>query len=370
MKVAIEGRAITGVGGGVRRYVNGLLVGISELSEDVDLSVIADKDENLDLGGVKKIVVNRFGKVGFKYWLNTQVPRSLAKNGIDVVHFTKADVPSNKVVPTVVTIYDVIPLLYPKSQKFLNKIYWSSALPRAASKSDKIITISENSKKDIVRELGVPADKVVVTRPGVDLDKFKFTNEKNEKSLYILYVGTIEPRKNVASLIKSYGKIVKEFPHKLVIVGRKYKGYEGLKKLAVKEGVSDRIEWKDYVDDAELINLYRGASLFVWPSVYEGWGFPPQEAMACGAPVIVSNGGALPEVVGEAGVVVRFASDDARERDKDPEFVQKLAIDMRKVLGSEELRAEMREKGKMQAQKYTWEDVARTTVGVYKELLR
>lgn len=369
MKIAIEARAITGAGGGVKRYVNELIQGVSMVEESIDLSVIVDKDKEFKFTGVEKIVVKRYGQIGLKYWLNTQIPTELEKKGIDLVHYTKADVPGNKSLPTVVTIYDVIPLLYPKSQKLFNKFYWSSALPRAAEKSDKIITISENSKKDIVRELGVSEDKVVVTRLGVDTEKFKFTDEKDDMSPYILYVGTIEPRKNVASLIKSFSMIKDDFSHKLIIVGREYKGVAELKELAEAEGVQNRVEWKDRVEDDELVKLYGGASLFVWPSIYEGWGFPPQEAMACGAPVIVSNGGALPEVVGEAGFVIEFSSNDAKERDADSDFVRKLADEMGEVLGSEELQKEMRAKGRLQAQKYTWENVVEMTIEAYKEVI-
>jgi|GEM_PF-2838341 glycosyltransferase involved in cell wall biosynthesis len=367
MKVAIEARAITNKSGGVKRYVENLIKGVNEAPADIDLTVILDKDTNLP--NITSSVIKRYGQIGLNNWLNNQIPKELTKKKIDLVHYTKADVPNKKTLPTVVTIYDVIPLLYPKSQKFLNRMYWSKALRRAATKSDAIITISETSKQDIVNQLNVSAGKIAVTRLAIAKDKFQFTEEKEKNNPYILYVGTIEPRKNIAALIKSFNLIKDKFPHKLVIVGRKYKGYEALRELAQTEGISKRIEWKDYVDDNELVQLYSKANLFVWPSIYEGWGFPPQEAMASGTPVIVSNGGALPEVVGEAGSVVKFSSDNIKKRDNDPEFVTRLAQEMETVLSNKELQQSMTTKGKIQAAKYTWEDAAKTTIDVYKKLI-
>ena len=370
MKIAIEARAITGSTGGVKRYVGELVKGVNEYrSDSFDLSVILDKEKEFNIDGIKKVVVKRWGAIGLQYWLNVQIPGRLEKMGIDLIHYTKADVPSSKRIPTVVTIYDVIPLLYPKSQKFLNKLYWRKALYRAAENSDKIITISETSKKDVVNKLSVTNEKVVVTRLGIDRSRFVFTEKKDKKNPYILYVGTIEPRKNVAGLIKAFNELKNEFPHRLVIVGREYKGHEELKKMADRLGVAERVEWKSDVNDTELIELYRRAVLFVWPSVYEGWGFPPQEAMACGTPVIVSNGGALPEVVGDAGRVVSFSDDNIENRGEDDFFVKELANQMGEVLSNEKVQREMGKRGELQSAMFTWDNVIRTTIDTYKKVL-
>mgnify|MGYP001576366425 FL=1 len=191
---------------------------------------------------------------------------------------------------------------------------------------------------------------------------------------YILFVGTRDMRKNVPLLIRAFARICEDLPHQLVIAGR-----TALKSAATEEeeedrkqarelGLQERIMWLNFVPDEDLPVLHAGADLFVWPSAYEGWGLPPMEAMASGVPVIVSNGGALPEVVGSAGEIVPFSKQKLRERTWDMPFEEVLASRMLAVLEDENKRRTMRQLGIEQVKQFSWRSVAEKTLQVYKKV--
>lgn len=368
MKVALEVRALSSQGGGVNRYVKNLMSNLQSRTGEVECWPIYDKTLMNGQAAMNATAVKRHGALGLDWWLNHQVRKKLNEIDAEVVHFTKADVPREKDRPTVVTIYDVIPLLLPSGQKISRRWYWPRALQRAAEKSDRIITISEASKKDISDRLQVDPNKITVTRLGVE-GKFEAGKTGTAGGQpYILYVGTIEPRKNIGGLIRAFAKVCDQIPHQLVIAGKAYKGSREWLTLAKKLKVGDRINWRGFVSEEELRRLYSGAALFVWPSVYEGWGWPPQEAMAQGVPVIVSNGGALPEVVGSAGEIVKFHTEDVAERLQDDAFVAGLAKRMITVLQDERKMEKMISCGKEQAKLYSWQQVTDQTIGVYKQV--
>ncbi|MEK7851993.1 MAG: glycosyltransferase family 1 protein, partial [Deltaproteobacteria bacterium] len=177
---------------------------------------------------------------------------------------------------------------------------------------------------------------------------------------YILYVGTIQPRKNIGTLVKAYSKLVKAkgVTHKLVITGRKGWLYAPLFELIKSEGLEQNVIFTGFVPDEELPYIYNGADLFVYLSLFEGFGIPPLEAMVCGVPVICSDATSLPEVVGDAGILVD---------PMDQEGVEKAILN---VLISPSLRREMQEQGFLQAGKFSWERTARETLEVYREVVQ
>lgn len=352
MRIALETRALAARGGGVRRYVERL---VHELKGHREHSIM-----QLRLSSDAFVLP----------WLQWHVPRVLKRLRPEVVHFTKADVPRKKIVPTVVTMYDVIPLLFPEGQKTLQRWYWPGALQRAAQFSDAILTISEASKRDIVEKLQLAPDKVTVTRLGAThlIPGPSPHLRRREPQPYILFVGTLEPRKNVPLLIRAFARIANDVPHRLVIAGKRDNDYAATVAALRASGISGRIELKDFVSPEELGALYAGADLFVWPSVYEGWGFPPQEALAHAVPTIVSNGGSLAEVVGEAGVVIPFSVSNLRERTQDVAFEAALAEAMRGVLTDSGRQGTLQGAGPRQASRFTWQEVAQQTVEVYKKV--
>lgn len=378
MRVTLEARTLSQPGGGTRRYTAELLKQLVR-EPAIELSVIADSTTAQEsYAGVPITTVPLKHKVFLSRWLNHSVPRTLRQLQPDVVHFTKAAIPKRREYPTVVTIYDIIPLLLPSSQKVAARLMWPRMLRHAATESDHIITISDASKRDIVAAFDVPPAKITVTPLAVDPSEFKPAPPGDIERIrvkyglpekYLLFVGTLEPRKNVPALIDAFGRIASEIPHHLVIAGRPYKA-EDTQKAYRKSAVNDRIHLLDFVENSDLVALYSGASLFIWPSAYEGWGFPPQEAMACGTPVIVSDGGSLLEVVGDAGIVVPFSAEQVKERLNDESFIQRLTQTIGHVLHDEQHLEKLRHNGRTHATRNTWQNVVQQTVNVYTAVIK
>lgn len=356
MKVAIEARALhSTTSAGVKTYVSELIQNLREI------------------GGVEYDVIDETVPAWkLPWWLNVTLPFKIWNINPDVVHYTKSSVPFDfaQGEPTVVTIYDVIPILFPESQAWSRRWLWPMILRRAALRSDHIMTISEASKRDIVKQFNVSPEKIAVTPLAVDLQRFQPRAGKTPEALnpYILFVGTRDMRKNIPLLIRAFARIAEDIPHQLVIAGRSALGRDDDKRQA--QGLGSRVRWLDFVPEQELPALYAGADLFVWPSVYEGWGLPPMEAMASGVPVIVSDGGALPEVVGDTGEVVQFTTASLHERLHDEAFEAALAERMRAVLSDTDKQVRMREAGLARVQQFSWRRVAEQTLEVYRKVMR
>lgn len=356
MRIALEARALTQPASGSATYARHLVAALRRVAPESDVRLL-QKGPGSD--------------VSLPIWINTVVPHWLHAQRPDVVHFTKAALPFVQHYPTVVTIYDVIPILFPQSQTAFARLVWPGTLRHAAQQADHIITISEASKKDIVKHLSVMGEKVTVTPLAVN-SEFEIKNIRltgPTSKTYILFLGTIEPRKNVPALVRAFARIASDIPHTLVIAGRQYKGIEDVRTAIRTTGLIDRVTVRDTVPARELPALYANADLFVWPSIYEGWGFPPQEAMAAGTPVIVSDGGSLPEVVGDAGEVVPFTVNSISARPHDTAFEAALAERIRSVLVNPAKQTAMRTAGLMHVQKHSWDEVARTTLDVYRRVI-
>lgn len=381
MRIALEARALSLSSRGARTYAFELIRHVLRQRRDDEVSVIlASRNAVGTFSYAHEIVVPLRSALFLSWWLRIQVPRSLAHLKPDIVHYTKADVPPRKTFPTVVTIYDIIPFLFPVSQSVLRRIYWPAALERAVRVSDHIFTISQASKHDIVERFSIPSDKITVTPLAVDrghfhpiTDEICRTDIKKRYRLphsYILFLGVRDRRKNVPSLIRAYTAIAAHVPHDLIVAGQPARVPDASLSIATALGLKNRVHFVKDVSYHDLPALYSCADLFVFPSIYEGWGFPPQEAMACGVPVIVSNGGALPEVVGEAGEVVSFSTNDLEARTHDQKFEQQLAACMAAVLHDKERQRHMRERGLVRVQQFSWDDVAAKTMEIYRHVIR
>lgn len=352
MKVAIEARALnSNTTAGVKTYARELIQNLKELG-----------------GAEYEVIDDIIPAWKLPWWMNVTLLLKFLKQKPDVIHFTKSAVPWIKIAPTVVTIHDVIPLFFPSSQALLRRVFWPRTLKRAAQKSDHVITVSEASKRDIVEYFQISPEKITVTPEAVDLTRFRPNSEPGSETRYILFVGTRDVRKNVPLLIRAFARIAEDIPHQLVIGGRQALKLNQDLQQAQELGLEKRVTWVDFVPDEDLPALYAGADLFVWPSAYEGWGLPPMEAMASGVPVIVSNGGALPEVVGSAGEIVSFSVRKIRERMWDRPFEEELAERMLAVLEDEKKRRVMREMGLDRVKQFSWRSVAEKTLDVYKQV--
>jgi glycosyltransferase involved in cell wall biosynthesis len=233
----------------------------------------------------------------------------------------------------------------------------------SAGKSAKIFTISQASKDDIIKEYGIPGYRIAVTYPGVkekaesrkqitSMDEFK--NKYGIKKDYILFVGTLQPRKNIARLIEAFSKIKTDI--ELVIVGKKGWLYEEILAAPKKYGVENKVKFLDSVSNEELPYFYQNAVSFVLPSLYEGFGLPVLEAMKYGCPVVISNISSLPEVGGDAVLYV------------DPQSVDDIKNKLELIINDEKLRKELIEKGYKQVKKFSWEKTARETLRVLENI--
>jgi len=296
-------------------------------------------------------------------------PLRLYKEKFDIVHDTYHFFPLlfNRKTKKVVTVFDIIPIVDPKNHRFASYVSHSLLLKWVIRRVDKVLAISDKTKQDLITYLNVPENKIVVTLLAADKQYCKINNSKlidNVKhkygisSPYILYVGTLEPRKNVPALLEAYAKIKKKIPHKLVIVGKKGWKYKKIFETIDRLRLNDDVLFTGYVLNEDLPALYNGADLFVYPSFYEGFGLPPLEAMQCGCPVITSNTSSLPEVVGNGGIMVN------------PNNISELSKHMEMVLKNKNLRQKLIKSGLKQAKKFSWEKCARETLKVYEEVYR
>ena len=294
---------------------------------------------------------------------NYYLPNCLNHNKYDLYHSPNYVLPFIINTPSVVTVHDLITLYFPKFCQRESVLYFKLFLHRSIKKADKIITVSETVKKDIISRFKISDDKVVVTPLGVS-NIFKRTINTNVISKYsisnkyILFVGNIEPKKNLVRLIKAFYKLVNtnNFSHKLVIAGKKGWKYQEVFSTVLKLKLQDKVIFTGYVPEIDLPVLYSMADLFVFPSIYEGFGIPPLESMACETPVLISYTGALPETTGGNGLMIN------------PYNIDDITDGMHKLLTDDFLRRNCIENGKNWVKRFTWERVARKTLEVYEEI--
>jgi glycosyltransferase involved in cell wall biosynthesis len=286
---------------------------------------------------------------------------------VDIVHCINAEPiylkPKNA--KLINTIYDIIPYLFPETYTFSTSFRFKCILPITLKISDKIIVISHHTKKDIIKHFKIPEDKIKVIhlaanenyKPLKENEINKVRKKYNLNYPFILYVGGLEPKKNIPTLLKALYKLKKQgIEHKLVITGEKRWKYKSIFETMEKLNLQRDVIFTGYVPDEDLPALYNAADLFVYPSLYEGFGLPPLEAMQCGTPVITSNTSSLPEVVGDAGIMVN------------PYDVDELANEMYEVLTNDGLRDELSKKGLERAKLFSWKKCAEETLKVYEEV--
>lgn len=368
MRIGIDASTV-GTQGGPRTYVLNLIESLLKIDRENEYVIFYNSEKHLGLfPQAREIAVPFANPVTRLLREHILMPLFYKKEGLDIIHNPKSAISVFKPCKTVVTIFDLIPVTHPETEKWMARIYWSVQIPVAARHADFIITSSEFAKKEIISRYGTSEDRIKVIpiaynshcrpiKPSSEMDQIKDKYNMPEK--YILYVGTIQPRKNIGTLIKSYSSLVKKglTDHKLVITGRKGWLYGPLFELIKEEGMEENIVFTGFVPDEELPYIYNGADLFIYLSLFEGFGIPPLEAMACGVPVICSNTTSLPEVAGDAGTLV------------DPMDQEGVENEILKVLTTPSLQNDMKKKGLIQAEKFSWERTARETLQVYKDVV-
>jgi glycosyltransferase involved in cell wall biosynthesis len=272
---------------------------------------------------------------------------------------------------TVLTVHDIAPVILPHEHSAIVRFDFQILLPRLIRNCDQIIVVSESTKNDIITRFKINQDMIEVIPLGIDRSVFYPRNTDREilgrynvSGEYILYVGTDVPRKNLPNLVRAFANIADKIPHHLVLVGpiRKKMIEKLIFKMPInwkmKNELMSRIIVVGYIDFKDLPTIYSAASVLVLPSLYEGFGFPPLEAMSCGTPVIVSSNSSLKETVNNCGVYIHNPSD-----------VEEISELIKKVLDDQNLRSNLSKLGIQNAKRFTWEKTVSDTIRVYEKIL-
>ncbi len=301
-------------------------------------------------------------------WEQAALPFLLRRHGIDLLHSTHHHTPvvAGGSVKRVVTFHDVTFLVLPERYPLVRRLYMSTLTRAAARVADAIITPSRSTRDDVVRKLGVNQDRITVIAyaagpqytPSDAAAVARVRERYHLAGDYIFSVSSLEPGKNRTRLIQAIARLRDEgVDCRLAIAGQLGWRYEDDMELARELGLDDRVHYLGYVPDDDLPPLYSGAALLAYPSLYEGFGLPVLEAMACGTPVVAGNTSATAEVAGDAALLV------------DPLDVDGLATAMRRLLSDETLRAGQRARGLEHAAGYSWQRTARETLTLYESLM-
>jgi glycosyltransferase involved in cell wall biosynthesis len=373
MKIAIDVSLAVGESAGVGSYTRGLLEGLAAIDPDNEYVLYSYLDfpqspqptfpqqPNFSLQ-----MLQLEGEHWEHMWSRADLPPKQALDAVDVLHSTFFNAPKEHHGALVVTIYDVSFLLQPQFHTEANRLHCLHGTLNAALYADRIIAVSQQTKKDLMDYFAIPEERIRVIHaaarsvyaPERDVEVIRGVLERfGIFRNFILFVGSLEPRKNLKMLLQAYATYVTHHAGQELLVFAGGKGWlnDDLSQIATEIGIAERVKFLGYVQENDLRVLYSAAKLFVYPSLYEGFGLPPLEAMACGAPVITSNTSALPEVVGDAALLI------------DPHHSEALRQAMQTVLRDDGLRLKMRQQSLARAALFSWERTAEETLAVYQE---
>lgn len=351
---------------GINWYIYNLLCHLPEADSEINYTVFLSEKRFEARAGIR-LVVSRLPThrpPARILWEQVAQPWALRRAGVDLVHETAFVGPQASTSPSVVTVHDLSFLLYPQSFRTLNRLYLQLFTQLSVRRARRVIAVSESTKGDLVRCYGLSPEKVDVVYNGKD-DAFQplpadevagFRAENKLPERFMLFVGTLEPRKNVVRLIEAYAQL-KSNRLPLMLVGGKGWLYNDVFARVEALNLTSEVHFVGYVPTEDLPWWYNAADLFVYPSLYEGFGLPPLEAMACGTPIVTSTASSLPEVVGDAGLLT------------DPTDTEALTGAMEQVLSDADLRGAMREAGLARAREFSWRRTARHTVASYRRAL-
>jgi glycosyltransferase involved in cell wall biosynthesis len=365
--VAIDARKLHDFGIGT--YIRNLLRQLARIDRDTEYVLLcqeADLEVGAQLGPNFRTVLEPSPNYSLREQI--RVPWVLRRERPDVYHAPHYVLPAGVRCRSLVTIHDCIHLMFP--QYLPSKAayaYARASMWAAARRSDCILTVSEASKRDILHFFNVPPEKIVVVYNAID-DHFRLVPAADDVArvreryqldhAFVLYVGNIKPHKNLVRLIEAFADLRRTgFEElKLLIIGDEISRLPALRRAVHRHKLHKHVRFLGYLSDDTLAILYRLASAFVFPSLYEGFGLPPLEAMASGTPVVTSNVSSLPEVAGDAAVLV------------DPYDVDSIAEGLRRVLSDPALAAELGRKGQERAREFSWERSVARTRQLYQEI--
>ncbi len=368
MRIGIDARLVYYSQAGIGQYILHLVSGLAKVDTENEYVLLQSRKDETTI-----LEQPNFRRVSLwtpshhrleRYSLNVELMRL----GLDVLHSPDFIPPHRPSCQSVITVHDLAFLLYPH---FLTKesARYYGYIDEAVRWTDHIIAVSESTKRDTIQHLGVPEDKITVVHEAANpifrpVDREEAREQVRHRhgvdGPFVLFVSTIEPRKNVPTLLRAVWQLIERYKDKvhLVLAGGKGWLYEDAFAVVDELHLDDRVHFVGRVTSEELLYLYNAAELLAHPAFYEGFGLPPLEAMACGLPVIVSNVASLPEVVSDAGLLI------------DPHDVDELTVAMWRLLNDQDLRQEMSEKGLRQAARFSWERAARETLEIYQQALK
>jgi glycosyltransferase involved in cell wall biosynthesis len=368
MRIVIDARKLHDFGIGT--YIRNLVAELGALDPATDYILLTRPD---DAGAAATAGPNFRAVVtpSRPYSLGEQwtVPRAAARERADLLHEPHYVLPPLTRCRTVVTIHDCIHLRFPEYLPSRAAFVYAHAMIRlAARKADRILTVSDASKRDILHYTGVAPEKVVVVPNGLDArfaavpDAEAVERVRQRFQLdhpFVLYVGNIKPHKNLPRLIAAFAAMRADGPEglKLVVIGDETSRHPGLRQAVHRHRLDKHVRFFGFQPAATLVVFYRLARAFVFPSLYEGFGLPPLEAMANEAPVVTSNVSSLPEVAGGAALLV------------DPYDVASIADGIRRAVTDEALRQELIARGRIRAREFSWARAAADTLRVYRQVL-
>lgn len=357
---------------GVSHYVEQLLYHLAQVDQSNTYTIYTTR--GIDADALKlpprfRVRSSHFPTINPRVripWEQVVAPFLVAMQQASLFHGVLNVAPLACPVPTVITIHDLAFIRFPETFRSYNRTYLDFATRLSAKRASRILAVSEHTRQEVIGLLGVPADRVIVTHdaardhfvPPAPSQLEEFRMRKGLPAKFILYVGTLEPRKNLVTLLEAYHKVrqVEDVP--LIIGGGKGWLYKPFFKRLEELQLKEHIHFAGYIEEEELPLWYAAARAFVFPSIYEGFGMPPLEAMSCGTPVITSQASSLPEVVGDAGLTVH------------PTDVDGLAQAIVDVVRDDDLHATLRKKGLQQAQRFSWRTMAEQTLQAYNDVAR
>jgi len=368
LRIAIDAHSVgTGLGGNESYAIN-LIEALAEIDPTNEYTIYVTKP------AARERFENRWPNFSIRSTLPhtplIRIPlslsRELRRNPVDVLH-VQFTAPPFAPCPVVVSIHDLSFEHFPQTFKRRSRFQLRMTVRKSAREAEQILTLSEFVRNDVIKTYGISGDKITAI-PLAAPDRFAPVHDQKELQRirqkygingdYILAVGAIQPRKNLPRLIEAYsflrGVHSNDKLPRLVLVGKLAWLYEETLRRIEELGLGDLVILTGYVPEDDLPALYSGTKCFVYPSYFEGFGLPPLEAMKCGAPTVVGNRASLPEVVGDAAILV------------DPFEVGDLALAISRVISDEDLRESLRTAGQQRAKLFSWKDTARKTLAVYQ----
>ncbi|MFZ5351548.1 MAG: glycosyltransferase family 4 protein [Bacillota bacterium] len=368
MILGMDGRVVTWhIGSGLATYTNNLITHLNELNSMNNTYMFYPTPFKTDVYDLKDMPKNLLtGERRLDFWHNMYITDWKMNYPVDVFHNTVNGIglPKTFEGKNVITLHDLIPYVMPETVDRPHLNYTFKFTPQIVEEAAHIITVSNFSKSDIQRYFGISDDKITVTHLAADMiytpmDRDKARNVIFNKygidKRYILYLGGFSLRKNIARLIKAFRRVVDETPSSiyLLILGEHSRSFNSLWNQTEQLGLSDSVKFLNFVPTDDLPFFYNGAEVFVYPSLYEGFGLPPLEAMQCGTPVVTSNVSSIPEIVGDACKLIN------------PYSVDDIAYAISELLNDEIQWQKYSLKGMEKTKEYSWKKTAEKTLEVY-----